>query len=161
MACSRRHHSLPGNRGRPDPRHRAPRTRRGRGLRCRAARDRAGDGSQASRARAFHFTCVSLPSAGSARPGAAVCRRSAAAGPMGLARRLSAGPDRGPGALPEAVLTPGTPQAQAVEAKAAEPAERSRAWYWIVAGGLAAVLLYYSLRGVAWGRVWQTILGAR
>ena len=48
-----------------------------------------------------------------------------------------------------------------MEGNVAEPAKRSRAWYWILAGGLAAVLLYYSLRGVEWGRVWQTILGAR
>jgi uncharacterized protein (TIRG00374 family) len=30
-----------------------------------------------------------------------------------------------------------------------------------VAGGLAAVLLYYALRGVEWRRVWQVVLGAR
>jgi hypothetical protein len=30
-----------------------------------------------------------------------------------------------------------------------------------VAGGLAAVLLYYALRGVEWRRVWQIMLGAR
>jgi uncharacterized membrane protein YbhN (UPF0104 family) len=33
-------------------------------------------------------------------------------------------------------------------------------WSWIAALLLAAVLLYFSLRGVAWGRVWQTIATA-
>ena len=74
---------------------------------------------------------------------------------------MSAGPDRGPVALPEAVLTPGAPEAQTLEGAATEPLKQSRAWYWILAGGLAAVLLYYSLRGVEWGQVWRTILAAR
>src|SRR5215472_6963939 len=32
---------------------------------------------------------------------------------------------------------------------------------WILPALLAAVLLYFSLRGVEWGRVWSTIAGAR
>jgi len=32
---------------------------------------------------------------------------------------------------------------------------------WILPGLLAAVLLYFSLRGVEWGRVWSTIVGAQ
>ena len=32
---------------------------------------------------------------------------------------------------------------------------------WILPGLLAAVLLYFSLRGVAWSRVWAAIAGAR
>jgi uncharacterized protein (TIRG00374 family) len=43
----------------------------------------------------------------------------------------------------------------------AESGKGRRAWHWILAGGLAAVLLYYSLRGVEWQRVWQIILGAK
>jgi uncharacterized protein (TIRG00374 family) len=48
-----------------------------------------------------------------------------------------------------------------VEAHAADGGKRPSPWYWILAGGLAAILLYYALRGVEWLRVWQTILGAR
>ena len=80
---------------------------------------------------------------------------------MGLARRLSAGPDCGASALPEILLIPGAPEAQAVEVNAAEGARRPSAWYWILAGGVAAVLLYYALRGVEWQRVWQIVRGAR
>lgn len=39
--------------------------------------------------------------------------------------------------------------------------KRGRAWAWILAVPLAAVLLYLSLRGVDWKGVWQTIAGAR
>lgn len=35
-----------------------------------------------------------------------------------------------------------------------------RAWSWALAALLAAVLLYFSLRGVDWGRVWNTIAAA-
>lgn len=38
---------------------------------------------------------------------------------------------------------------------------KGRLWSWIVAVPLAAVLLYYSLRGVDWSGVWLTIAGAR
>jgi uncharacterized protein (TIRG00374 family) len=34
------------------------------------------------------------------------------------------------------------------------------AWKWVVSIVLAAALLYYSLRGVEWARVWTTIAGA-
>ena len=80
---------------------------------------------------------------------------------MGLAYRLSAGPDCGASALPEVLLIPGAPEAQTVEVNAAEGGTRPSPWYWIPAGGLAAVLLYYALRGVEWRRVWQIVLGAR
>ena len=65
------------------------------------------------------------------------------------------------GTLPEAPLTPGAPEAQSVEAGAAAGGKRPSPWYWILAGGLAAVLLYYSLRGVEWVRVWRIVRGAR
>src|ERR1017187_4340654 len=38
---------------------------------------------------------------------------------------------------------------------------KGRRWSWILAVPLAAVLLYYSLRGVDWSGVWRTIAGAR
>ncbi len=38
---------------------------------------------------------------------------------------------------------------------------RPRAIYWIVALGLAGALLYYSLRGIDWLRVWTIVRGAR
>jgi glycosyltransferase 2 family protein len=38
---------------------------------------------------------------------------------------------------------------------------KGRLWSWILAIPLAAFLLYWSLRGVDWGSVWRTILGAR
>jgi uncharacterized protein (TIRG00374 family) len=38
---------------------------------------------------------------------------------------------------------------------------RSIVWSWIVPTLLAGVLLYYSLRGVEWGRVWSTIATAQ
>jgi uncharacterized protein (TIRG00374 family) len=38
---------------------------------------------------------------------------------------------------------------------------KGRLWSWILAVPLAAVLLYYSLRGVDWSGVWRTIAGAR
>jgi len=34
-------------------------------------------------------------------------------------------------------------------------------WSWILAGALAAVLLYFSLRGIDWSRVWQTVRAAQ
>jgi uncharacterized protein (TIRG00374 family) len=34
-------------------------------------------------------------------------------------------------------------------------------WSWVLSSLLAAVLLYFSLRGVDWGRVWRTIAGAQ
>jgi hypothetical protein len=37
---------------------------------------------------------------------------------------------------------------------------KGRLWSWILAVPLAAVLLYYSLRGVDWSGVWRTIAGA-
>ena len=39
-------------------------------------------------------------------------------------------------------------------------APRPKAIYWVVSLGLAGVLLYYSLRGVEWGRVWRILQGA-
>ena len=39
--------------------------------------------------------------------------------------------------------------------------KRGRAWSWILSVPLAAILLYFSLRGVDWKGVWQTIAGAR
>jgi len=44
-------------------------------------------------------------------------------------------------------------------AETPQPQRRSP-WSWILPTVLAAVLLYYSLRGVAWGNVWNTIAGA-
>src|SRR6266700_1063767 len=38
---------------------------------------------------------------------------------------------------------------------------RPKAIYWIASLALAAVLLYYSLRGIEWLRVWQIVRGAR
>jgi uncharacterized protein (TIRG00374 family) len=45
----------------------------------------------------------------------------------------------------------------------AEAPEKSRKgiWYGLLSAALAAVLLYYSLRGVEWARVWTTIAHAR
>lgn len=37
---------------------------------------------------------------------------------------------------------------------------RSKVIYWLIAIPLAGILLYYSLRGVDWHRVWQVALGA-
>lgn len=37
---------------------------------------------------------------------------------------------------------------------------RRSLWSWILAGALAAVLLYFSLRGIDWRRVWQTVRAA-
>ena len=39
--------------------------------------------------------------------------------------------------------------------------DRRRVWYGLLSAALAAVLLYYSLRGVEWVRVWTTITHAR
>jgi uncharacterized protein (TIRG00374 family) len=36
-----------------------------------------------------------------------------------------------------------------------------RLWSWLVAAALAAILLYFALRGVDWRRVWEIIAGAR
>jgi glycosyltransferase 2 family protein len=38
---------------------------------------------------------------------------------------------------------------------------RPRAVYWIASLGLAAILLWYSLRGIDWRRVWTILRGAR
>jgi uncharacterized membrane protein YbhN (UPF0104 family) len=38
---------------------------------------------------------------------------------------------------------------------------KRHAWSWLASFSLAAVLLYFSLRGVDWGTVWKTIAGAR
>ena len=40
-------------------------------------------------------------------------------------------------------------------------AGRNIVWSWLVPTLLAAVLLYYALRGIAWGRVWDAIVTAR
>ncbi len=80
---------------------------------------------------------------------------------MGLARSLSAQLDCGASPLPEVFLIPEAPEPQTIEDNSPSPAKRPSPWYWVLAGGLAAVLLYYSLRGVEWQRVWQIILGAR
>src|SRR5204863_1442896 len=42
-----------------------------------------------------------------------------------------------------------------------EPVKRPPAIYWIASLALAGVLLYYSLRGIEWLRVWSAIRGAR
>ncbi|MCX6626777.1 MAG: lysylphosphatidylglycerol synthase transmembrane domain-containing protein [Candidatus Solibacter sp.] len=39
--------------------------------------------------------------------------------------------------------------------------DRKRLWYGLLSTALAAVLLYYALRGVEWARVWTTITHAR
>ena len=46
-----------------------------------------------------------------------------------------------------------------IESTPAKP--RSKAGYWIAACALAAVLLYYSLRGIQWANVWQVLLRAK
>lgn len=74
---------------------------------------------------------------------------------------LSAGPDSGASAVPGVLLIPGAPEAHTTEVHAPETGTRISPWYWIVAGGLAAVLLYYALRGVEWRRVWQIMAVAR
>jgi uncharacterized protein (TIRG00374 family) len=51
-------------------------------------------------------------------------------------------------------------QAERGERVATEAPRRPRALYWVVASGIAAVLLYLSLRGIDWKRVWQLIRGA-
>jgi uncharacterized protein (TIRG00374 family) len=38
---------------------------------------------------------------------------------------------------------------------------RPRAIYWVASLALAGVLLYYSLRGIEWGRVWSIVRGAQ
>ncbi|MGD0497861.1 MAG: lysylphosphatidylglycerol synthase transmembrane domain-containing protein [Bryobacteraceae bacterium] len=40
-------------------------------------------------------------------------------------------------------------------------APRPRALYWMLALGLAAILLYFSLRGIDWWRVWEVLRGAK
>jgi uncharacterized protein (TIRG00374 family) len=42
----------------------------------------------------------------------------------------------------------------------APPRRRSKAGYWIAAFALAAILLYYSLRGIQWGEVWRILTRA-
>src|SRR5262245_59182956 len=39
-------------------------------------------------------------------------------------------------------------------------ATRGRLWSWVLAGALAAVLLYFAVRGVDWRNVWRTIAAA-
>jgi len=39
--------------------------------------------------------------------------------------------------------------------------KRRSLWTWIFAGALAAVLLFLSLRGIDWPRVWRTVSGAQ
>jgi len=63
---------------------------------------------------------------------------------------LPAGPDPRARLLPAVFLT----------AVSAEKKRRSP-WRWILAAVLAAVLLYFSLRGVDWRRVWQAIVEAQ
>jgi uncharacterized protein (TIRG00374 family) len=43
---------------------------------------------------------------------------------------------------------------------AASPAQERGRWSWVAAITLATILLYFSLRGVDWTRVWQDIAGA-
>lgn len=59
---------------------------------------------------------------------------------------------------PEPVLTTPT---EAV--KSAEPASppRPHAAYWVVSLALAAVFLYFSLRGIEWAQVWETVRHAK
>jgi glycosyltransferase 2 family protein len=45
-----------------------------------------------------------------------------------------------------------------IESTPAKP--RSKAGYWLAACALAAVLLYYSLRGIQWSEVWRVLLRA-
>jgi glycosyltransferase 2 family protein len=40
------------------------------------------------------------------------------------------------------------------------PRDRKKLWYGLISVALAAVLLYYALRGVEWGRVWVTMVRA-
>jgi len=40
------------------------------------------------------------------------------------------------------------------------PQDRKKLWYGLISIALAAVLLYYALRGVEWGRVWATMVQA-
>jgi len=47
------------------------------------------------------------------------------------------------------------------EAKETLEPPRPRAIYWVVSLGLAAVFLYYSLRGIEWGGVWATLKTAK
>src|SRR3982751_5998964 len=42
----------------------------------------------------------------------------------------------------------------------AAPQDRRKLWYGLLSIALAAVLLYYALRGVEWARVWNTIVQA-
>lgn len=48
-----------------------------------------------------------------------------------------------------------------MESSPPENGKRFNPWRWLVAGGLAAVLLYYALRGTDWPSVWHIILGAK
>jgi uncharacterized protein (TIRG00374 family) len=58
-------------------------------------------------------------------------------------------------------VTPPVAEAQTGDTGAPQNASRPSLRYWILAGALAAILLYYSLRGIEWRRVWQTMLGAQ
>src|SRR6478609_5451970 len=48
-----------------------------------------------------------------------------------------------------------------IEANEKLVAPRPKAIYWIASFALAGVLLYYSLRGIEWGRVWSIVRGAQ
>ena len=43
----------------------------------------------------------------------------------------------------------------------APASRRSNSLYWGIALALAAVLLYFSLRGIEWGQVWSTLESTR
>jgi uncharacterized protein (TIRG00374 family) len=75
---------------------------------------------------------------------------------MGVAHRLSAGPLTRTAALPEVLLTV-TPAAPAPEPEA----RRRSPWSWILPFALAAVLLYFALRGVEWRQVGALIADAQ
>ena len=47
---------------------------------------------------------------------------------------------------------------QTLGTKASTP--RPHAIYWVVSLSLAGVLLWYSLQGIEWARVWQIVKGA-
>lgn len=56
---------------------------------------------------------------------------------------------------------PGESEEQAPKVNPQKGEKKPGYRYWILAGGLAAALLSYALRGVEWPRVWQIIAGAR
>jgi uncharacterized protein (TIRG00374 family) len=59
------------------------------------------------------------------------------------------------------LLIPEESGKQARKVNAAGGPPKPSSWYWILAGCLAAVLLYLALRGMDWLRVWRIIVGAR